>query len=263
MQNLNQILNIAGYKFISLSEISFLQQQLQTECIKQELKGTILLSSEGINMNLAGLPDQIKTFQRYLEDHSLFSNMRFHETYSNAVPFKTLKVKIKKEIITMKKPEVNATEKRAPSISPQTLKTWLDENQEFTLLDTRNDYEVKFGTFANAMHLQLSDFSEFPDSVKTLKKAKPLVMFCTGGIRCEKAALYLLDQGFTEVYQLDGGILGYFAQVGGAHYQGECFVFDERIALDNKLNCTNARQCSICQEPIHSPQTICVNCIVA
>jgi len=245
-----QILHIAGYKFIALSQLDNLCEQLQAECAALELKGTILLSEEGINLSLAAQPQAIQSFQTFLKKDDRFANISFHETYAPEVPFKKLKVKVKKEIITLKKPELNFTEKRAPHLSPTVLKQWLDEKRNITLLDTRNHYEVQFGTFAGATDLHLKDFSEFPDAIHHIEKDQPIVMFCTGGIRCEKAAIHMLDQGYNEVYQLDGGILGYFAEVGGMHYEGECFVFDERISVDSKLEITGTQQCSACQHPV-------------
>jgi UPF0176 protein len=122
------------------------------------------------------------------------------------------------------------------------------------VLDTRNDYEVRFGTFEQAEHFQLADFSDFPAATAAIQEKKPVVMFCTGGIRCEKAAVYLLSAGFPEVYQLDGGILNYFSEVGGAHYSGECFVFDQRISVNPQLQETGTLQCVACQGPVSKEQ---------
>lgn len=230
-----QILNIAGYKFIELNELATLRAALFSICQELNLKGTILLSPEGINISLAGQLACIRSFSDHLNAYGYFSGITFHETYSQTQPFKRLKVKLKKEIISFRKPEANPLLTRAPSMAPATLKKWLDENRDMTLLDTRNDYEIEFGTFDKAVNLHIDDFCEFPEAVKSVDKKKPIVMFCTGGIRCEKAALYLLDQGYQEVYQLEGGILGYFAKEGGAHYNGGCFVFDERVAVDSEL----------------------------
>jgi UPF0176 protein len=228
--------NIAGYKFLPLQELSSLREQLKSACHMQELRGTILISSEGININLAGRDDQIAHFKNFLNGDARFKNLSFHTTYSDFVPFHVLKVKIKKEIITLRRSDaVPHDHHQAPRLSPQELKNWLDEGREMTLLDTRNDYEIEFGTFHTAEHLNLKHFGELPASLAVLQKDKPIVMFCTGGIRCEKAALHMQNQGYTQVYQLDGGILGYFKQVGGTHYQGDCFVFDERVALDSNL----------------------------
>ena len=245
------ILNIAGYKFIKLEDLPAIQAALKSQCEQAGLLGTILLSKEGVNMNLAGEQDRVRSFQLQLANSLYFSGMSFHETYSSTVPFQTLKIKIKNEIITFHQPDANpALCDRAPTISPEALKTWLDQGRDITLLDTRNDYEYRFGTFKGAINLHLKNFTELADAVSSLDPDKPVVMFCTGGIRCEKAGLFMLLQGFREVYQLDGGILGYFAKVGGAHYEGECFVFDERVALDTSLRDTDTIQCLCCQGPV-------------
>lgn len=230
-----QYLNIAGYKFISLSDLSILKDNLESNCAEKNIKGTILLSKEGINICLAGVEKDITNFLALLTTYPAFADMSFKHSYSKSLPFKRFKIKIKDEIITFKRPEIDATTERANSISPAQLKQWLDEQHDFTLLDTRNEYEIEYGTFSQATHLNLSDFSQLPDAISPLNKEKTIVMFCTGGIRCEKAALYMQEQGYKNVYQLDGGILNYFAQVGGAHYEGSCFVFDDRIAVDSEL----------------------------
>lgn len=226
-----QILNIAGYKFVMLDEPAALREILRARCEKLCLKGTILLGREGINMSLAGLVSDIQAFQSSLRQDQRFHDIRFHETLSGEQPFRRLKVKVKKEIITFGVPELNAADSRAPCVSPAEFCQWIDEKRDITILDTRNDYEIQHGTFTGAQTLNLNDFGEFADCVDRINREKPVVMFCTGGIRCEKAALYLINKGFSHVYQLDGGILGYFAKVGGKHYTGSCFVFDERVAV--------------------------------
>lgn len=229
------ILNIAGYQFVALNDLDALRTHFLARCQSLELKGTILLSLEGINISLAGTHASIRTFQQQLKEDARFADIQFHETESDVQPFKRLKIKFKKEIITLRQPNANPLQTRAPAIAPAELNRWLNEKRDFILLDTRNEYEYQFGTFKGAMNLHLSDFSEFPKAIEDIDKDKPIVMFCTGGIRCEKAALYMLNQGHHEVYQLDGGILGYFKQVGGDHYDGDCFIFDERVALNCHL----------------------------
>lgn len=230
-----RILNIASYKFITLTALPVLRETFIELCAVLSLKGTILLSEEGINLALSGSEQQITTFKDFLKKDPRFSDMTFRESFSETISFKRMKVKIKKEIITMKRDEVQPVSGRAPHVTPQELKQWLDENRDIVLLDTRNDYEMEYGTFKNALNLKLEDFSEFPEKTQSLSKEKPIVMFCTGGIRCEKAAIHLLQQGFEQVYQLDGGILNYFNEVGGDHYHGDCFVFDDRIAVTPEL----------------------------
>lgn len=226
-----KILNIATYKFTSLFELDELRDKLFKQCESLALKGTILLSVEGININLSGLETDIREFQAFLNAIENFADLTYRESYSEKISFKRLKVKIKKEIITMNQPHIHPEKVRAASILPNTLKEWLDEKKEILLLDVRNDFEIDHGTFQGAVNLHLENFSQFPEAIKSLNTDKPIVMFCTGGIRCEKAALAMMDQGFSEVYQLEGGILDYFAKVGNAHYQGGCFVFDERVTV--------------------------------
>lgn len=249
------IQNIAGYKFVSLDNLSELRGALLEQCSLLGIKGTILLSMEGINISLAGMGEAIQAFKSELKQDTRFADMTFRESFSAEQPFRRMKVKLRNEIITIRRPELKPEESPAPSISPHMFKQWLDEKRDMVVLDTRNDYEFEFGTFVNATHLGLKDFSEFPEKTQTLPKDKPIVMFCTGGIRCEKAAVHLLNQGFEEVYQLQGGILNYFTEVGGEHYQGECFVFDGRLALDSQLQVTGTLQCEKCQGPIKQTET--------
>lgn len=256
---MDRILNIAGYKFVPLSDLETLRAHLIALAEQHALKGTFLLSDEGINVNLAGIPENITTFLENFFQDTRFSDMIFKESYSDFQPFNQLKVKVKNEIITLRQSDIHPEKEIAPTISPRELKQWLDEKRDITLLDTRNDYEVQFGTFKNAIHLQLKNFGEFPEAAtKNISHEKPIVMFCTGGIRCEKAAWVLLNAGYSDVYQLDGGILNYFAEVGAAHYDGDCYVFDQRIALNPALQISDKQQCVQCQGPVQAmTQHIC------
>jgi UPF0176 protein len=234
------ILNIGGYRFVVLDDLVNLKQRLLTICQTLDLKGTVLLSPEGINISLAGSQEAITSFKEHLTNDVRLQNMRFHESLSPKSPFKRLKIKIKKEIITLRQEQsdpLTYTE-RAPHISPTTLKAWLDEKRHFVLLDTRNEYEINYGSFETATNPHIHHFTELPNALSALATDQPIVMFCTGGIRCEKAAHYMRAHGFNNVYQLDGGILGYFKEIGQAHWQGNCFVFDERIALNANLSPT-------------------------
>ncbi len=255
---MTSIINIAGYKFIILDNLVALKTEFSAFCRENDLTGTVLLSVEGINLNLSGEVAKIISFKKHLLAKTAFSDMTFRESYSQTVSFKRLKIKIKPEIITFKNKAIRAHEASAPRLSPAELKQWLDENKEMTLLDTRNDFEVRFGTFKQAINLKIADFTEFNKAATSLKKDKPIVMFCTGGIRCEKASLHLLNLGHKEVYQLDGGILNYFKEIGEEYYQGDCFVFDERIALDAKLQSTKTKQCTRCFGPL---TTVCTTCL--
>ena len=249
------IVNIAAYKFISLPE-SYIQWQptMQERCDALELKGTIILASEGINLVLAGERANIDAFVDFLKHHELFegafSDLTPKESISDSKPFGKMVVRLAKEIITMRVPDMDPVKKgRGASVDSQTLRRWLgqghdDDGREVVMLDTRNTYETDIGTFKNAITLEIERFSEFPEAIaKTVAeqeelKEKTVVSFCTGGIRCEKAVLYMNDIEMQRVYQLEGGILKYFEETGGEHWQGECFVFDDRVAVDASLNKT-------------------------
>ncbi len=250
------ILNIASYKFVALSDLSRRCSILLEKTHSLSIKGTILLSAEGMNLSLAGIEKNIVEFILFLKNDPLFRDMTFRESYSDFQPFKHMRVKIKEEIITLRQPDIHPENQAAPDISPTEFKKWMDEKRDITILDTRNDYEIKFGTFENATQLNLDEFGEFPAAMHQVPHEKPVVMFCTGGIRCEKAAWVLLNAGYSNVYQLKGGILNYFAEVGAEHYQGECFVFDERIAVDANLISSGTKQCVICQGPIRKQEQI-------
>jgi len=174
-----------------------------------------------------------------IHDDPRFADLRFKRSVSAYQPFDRMLVKIKKEIITMRVPGVDPARQRAPVVAAKELKRWLDEGRDVVLLDARNAFEVDAGTFDNAVDLQLSSFGQFADAADRLDpslKEKTIVTFCTGGIRCEKAAPVLIGKGFREVFQLDGGILQYFEECGAAHFKGRCFVFDQRVALDGNLH---------------------------
>jgi UPF0176 protein len=238
------ILNIATYRFFELQHPERLAKTLKEALEPLHLKGTILLSEEGINLFLAGAPEAISAFQRIIcqaEMPEALHSLDYKESWSETIPFKRLKVKVKPEIVTFRQPEFKMIQHRAPSVEPKLLKEWLDKDDDVILLDTRNTFEFEHGAFEESVHLGNDDFCAFADAVKALPedwKKKKIVTFCTGGIRCEKAAPYMQHQGFENVYQLEGGILRYFEQVGRDHYKGGCFVFDERVALDPALQAT-------------------------
>jgi predicted sulfurtransferase len=245
------IVNIAGYKFVYLTDLEALRTKLYEQFVGQDILGTILLGEEGINLMLAGTRSDIDYASNCLRQIPEFADLTFKESFSAEKPYDKFKIKIKTEIVRLAVPEIDAVCMTAPTLAPQELKQWLDEDRDFLLLDTRNNYEVKLGTFDKAIELNIRHFRTFQDAIKQLPEAakeKPLVMFCTGGIRCEKAAPFLVEQGFKEVYQLEGGILNYFKECGDAHYNGNCFIFDHRTALTPQLEETGLTQCERCQE---------------
>jgi len=247
------ILNIAAYKFLPLSALKPLRSRLQALCKDADLKGTILLSPEGINLFVAGAADGIERLLRELRSWPGLEDLAPKVSATADQPFRRMLVRLKKEIIAFGIPGIDPARRTSPKLSPKELKRWLDEGRPVTLLDTRNDYEVKLGTFRNALPIGIAHFREFPQAVARLApelKEQPIVMFCTGGIRCEKAGPFMEREGFKSIYQLDGGILKYFEECGGEHYAGECFVFDQRVGLDPSLQETGASQCFACQTPL-------------
>jgi len=232
------ILNIAAYRFVPLDRLPELRVEILARCKALSLKGTVLIAAEGINLFLAGAAEDIEAFLGALHADARFAAIEVKRSWSAAQPFKRLLVKIKREIVTMRRPEIDPARMPAPRLAPQELKRWLDAGRDVVLLDTRNQFEVDLGSFENTLSLGLKSFGDFPRATPALAaqvRERTIVTFCTGGIRCEKAAPWLISQGFNDVYQLEGGILNYFEQCGGAHFRGECFVFDERVALDAGL----------------------------
>ena len=239
-----KILNIAAYKFVSLDSLPQLQSSVRDALQTRAIKGTVLLADEGINLFLAAPSAVIHDFLVWLRLDVRLHDLEVKESFSNAQPFRKLLVKIKPEIIRMNHPAIQPAAGRAPAVDADTLKRWLDaghddSGQELLMLDTRNDFEVDVGSFKSALDWRITKFTEFPKALHAHAqdlKGKTVVSFCTGGIRCEKAAIFMREAGLQDVYQLDGGILKYFERHGQAHFQGECFVFDERRAVDTALN---------------------------
>lgn len=250
---MSAIVNIAGYQFVPLTDLPALRERLLGKCKALGLKGTILISLEGINVFVAGGGEEIDALLRELRAIPGLENFSPKISVSNEQPFNRMLVKIKKEIIAFGVPSIEPGKRTAPKLAPRELKRWLDEGRAVMLLDTRNDYEVKLGTFKNAVTLQIDHFRSFPNAIRELPevlKRQPIVMFCTGGIRCEKAGPYMQREGFDQVFQLDGGILKYFEDCGGEHYEGECFVFDKRVGVDSGLAESENTQCFNCLEPL-------------
>ncbi|MEY4940660.1 MAG: hypothetical protein RIQ93_2395 [Verrucomicrobiota bacterium] len=230
--------NIAAYKFTPLQELERLRGELRRRCLAADLKGTVLLSPEGINLFISGREEKVTVWLEELRGFPGLEDLRVKVSRSAKQPFGRMLVKIKKEIISFGAEGIDPSRRPSPKLDARILRAWLDEGRPLTLLDTRNDYEVRFGTFRGALPAGIDHFRDFPDAVARLPaalKTEPVVIFCTGGIRCEKAGPFLERAGFQQVYQLDGGILQYFEDCGGAHYSGDCFVFDERGCVDPAL----------------------------
>ena len=243
---MNQILNISCYKFVALPDAQDLRQPCLDNALARQLKGTILIAEEGINFFLAGCADDVRGFVDWLRSDARFADLAPKESWSDTQPFRKMLVKVKNEIIRMNHPSIRPAEGRAPAVTPETAKRWLDqghddEGRPVVTLDTRNQFEVDAGTFKNTINWGITKFTEFPDAVQAHLdelQDKTVISFCTGGIRCEKAAIYMRNAGLPHVYQLEGGILKYFEEVGNDHYDGGCFVFDERRAVGADLSAT-------------------------
>ena len=249
---MNTVLNISTYKFVPLPDAAALREVLLDRAQALQLKGTILLPEEGINMFLAGPADDVRSFITQLQQDPRLADIAPKESWSDTQPFKKMLVKVKGEIIRMNHPTIKPADGRAPAVAPATVKRWLDQGHDdngrpVVTLDTRNDFEVDEGTFEGAIDWRITKFTEFPDAFRAHLdelKDKTVVSFCTGGIRCEKAAILMREEGLEHVYQLEGGILKYFEETDGSHYQGGCFVFDERRALSADLQATGLQSSS-------------------
>jgi UPF0176 protein len=236
------VLNVSAYLFTRIDDREQLRPVLRERATARGLKGTIILAEEGINLFLAGDAASVRAFLDDLRADARFADLTAKESWSPEQPFGKLLVKLKREIIRMDRPTIRPEGGRAPAVAPADLRRWLDQGhddagREVVLLDTRNAFEVDYGTFAGAVDWRIERFTQFPDAAAAHQdhlRDKIVVSFCTGGIRCEKAAILLREAG-VDAFQLDGGILGWFEHQGGAHWDGDCFVFDEREALTPEL----------------------------
>lgn len=254
-----EYLNIAGYKFITIPDRNNLREPFKHKCDSLELKGTILLSHEGINIFVAGLESNIITFRNWVIEDERFNDISFKESTSDSQPFNRMNVRLKNEIISVGLPNFDRIDSEDGRIFPNELHQRLSNNEDIVLLDTRNTYETRLGSFHNSIELGIKTFRAFPEAVANMDdsfKDKQIVMFCTGGVRCEKASVIMRDAGFTNIRQLEGGILGYFQEVGGDHWDGECFVFDKRVALKPDLTETGTTVCFACREPLLPEQQL-------
>jgi UPF0176 protein len=237
------VLNLAAYHFAELVDADALADRLRARLERDGLLGSVLVASEGVNLFLAGVPETLRAFVDWLREDARFADLAVKWSESGHVPFKRLRVKRKREIITFRHEGLDPRAARAPVVAAKTLQRWLaqgrdDDGRDLVLLDTRNAQEVAYGSFDGALTLPIAKFTDLPAALEPHRDAlrgKTLVSFCTGGIRCEKAAIWMQQAGYEHVLQLDGGILGYFEQAGGYGYRDRCFVFDERIALDPDL----------------------------
>jgi UPF0176 protein len=239
----SMVLNLAAYRFVVIDDVAALVLAMRARLSEASLLGTVLVAPEGINLFLSGDPSALRAFVDWLCGDRRFAGMPLKWSESEAVPFGKLLVKARRETISFRHAGLDPIGARAPAVDPATLARWIeqgrdDSGREIALVDTRNQQEVAYGSFEHALTLPISKFTELPAALEAHREAlrgKTVVSFCTGGIRCEKAAIWMQQAGFENVLQLDGGILGYFEQVGGFGYEQRCFVFDERVALDPAL----------------------------
>jgi len=249
-----QVVVSALYHFVRLDDYQSLRQPLYDFMIKHEIRGTLLLANEGINGTVAGPKKAIDKLHSWLRSDQRLKDLKTKESFDNSMPFYRTRVKLKKEIVTMGIPDIDPNHVVGSYVKPE---DWNDliSDPDMILVDTRNDYEVSIGTFRNAINPKTDTFRQFPDYVKSNLnpgKHKKVAMFCTGGIRCEKSTAYLKEQGFEEVYHLQGGILKYLETVAEADsmWEGECFVFDNRVSINHQLEKGSYDQCHACRLPV-------------
>ncbi len=247
------ILNFACYRFFDLHrDLPAMKVIYLAKAKELDLMGTIVLCPEGINAFISGEPENVRQLQAFLREDLGIADLIFKESWSKDRIYHRMLVRVKKQLVPTEDTSIRPHDYTGPTIAPVDFKRWYEAGQEMLILDTRNDYEFTIGTFEKAEHLDLSTFRGFDTKVAAIDsswKDKPVVMFCTGGIRCEKASPMLIKKGFNQVYQLDGGILNYFEKVGGDHWRGDCFVFDRRVAVTPNLAPAEKVHCLHCGNP--------------
>lgn len=260
---MSEIVVAAFYKFVHLPDYKEMRDPIYNFCFEHGLFGTILLAEEGINSTISGSEDAIEGLLDFLRKDPRLSEIKAKFSRHHKTPFRRLRVRLKKEIVTMKV-DVDPTQVSGTRVDP---KEWneLIARDDVLLIDTRNDYEYAVGKFKGAIDPDIEEFGAFPEYVKEHldpKKHKKVAMFCTGGIRCEKASAYMLGKGFEEVFQLEGGILKYIEDVPKeeSSWEGDCFVFDYRVCVDHDLAATGHRMCEKCQWAVPQDLNECENC---
>ncbi|HVZ03331.1 rhodanese-related sulfurtransferase [Hyphomicrobium sp.] len=262
----------AFYKFVQIDDLHALRDELGAFCANRSLRGTILLAHEGINATVSGTTDGIDALIDMLRSDSRFADLPVKFSHASTHPFRRLKVKVKPEIVTFGVPALRPSEATGHRVDPANWNALISD-PDVLVIDTRNDYEVEIGTFERAQNPKTRTFGEFRDYVASELSGNPekkIAMFCTGGIRCEKASAYLVSQGFTNVHQLNGGILNYLERVSAEQslWRGECFVFDERVALEHGVTPGRHDLCGKCGRPCRrddalTEKNFCTRCAVA
>lgn len=273
MQNLSNYYVTAFYSFIRLSELPKIQSDLENKAEELNIKGLVILGEEGFNSTCAAENEStLQAWKQFIRDYFHKNQLFFKDSFSPKAPFRRFKVKIRDEIVTTGIPEIMPPEGKNHHLSPEEWNRVLKEENDFVMIDTRNWYEYKIGTFKGALNPDIEKFTDFPDYIEKqgIAKDKKMLIFCTGGIRCEKGILELQKQGYDQVYQLEGGILNYMKEYPNDQFEGECFVFDHRVALDQKLQpSTRYGLCPHCGQPSEikitckrcdSEELICVDC---
>ncbi len=248
-------LTAALYKFVELPDFAELKEPLLTCCEDNHVKGTILLAEEGINGTIAGLPQDVYAVLAFLRLDPRLADLTHKEAFSEKLPFYRMKVRLKREIVTMGIPGINPNQMAGEYVKPEEWNKLL-EDPDVVVVDVRNDYEVAIGTFKGAIDPKTKSFSELPEWVRqetSLGNKPKVAMFCTGGIRCEKSTAFLRSEGFDQVYHLEGGILKYLETVPESEslWEGECFVFDERVSVGHGLKPGEYELCRACRQPIN------------
>lgn len=251
---MSQFLTAALYKFVELPDFAALKPPLQACCEQHGVKGTLLLAPEGINGTIAGPPAAIHSVLAWLRADPRFADLTHKESLAASMPFYRLKVRLKREIVTMGVPGINPVKMAGTYVKPEDWNRLLDD-PDVIVVDVRNEYEVAAGTFKGAINPHTNSFGELPEWVrqeKSLRSKPKVAMFCTGGIRCEKSTAFLRTEGFDEVYHLQGGILKYLEVVpeASSRWQGECFVFDERVSVVHGLKPGKLALCRSCRQPV-------------
>ena len=251
---MSKFLTAAFYKFVELPDFKQLKGPLTACCEQQQVKGTILLAEEGINSTIAGVPESVHAVLEYLRRDPRLADLVHKEAFTDEMPFYRMKVRLKREIVTMGVPGVSPTKMAGTYVKPEEWNKLLDD-PSVVFVDVRNDYEVSLGTFKGALDPKTKSFSELPTWVReqaALRNKPKVAMFCTGGIRCEKSTAFMRAEGFSEVYHLEGGILKYLETIPKekSRWEGECFVFDERVSVGHGLKPGDYELCRSCRMPL-------------
>lgn len=263
MHFMSPLLVAAFYRFVTLENLEFRRESLLKLCGENQVRGTILLACEGINATICGDEKSLYRVLDVLRSDLLFADLSPKFSLHDEMPFARLKVKIKPEIVTLGLPEINPNQGVGVYVKPHHWNALISQ-PDVLVIDARNDYEISIGSFENAIDPQTRSFRQFPAFVEANlpDKNQKIAMLCTGGIRCEKASALLLQKGFAHVYHLEGGVLKYLEEVAPSEnlFRGECFVFDERVSLDNELQRGHFTLCETCGNPVVENETLCKNC---